>query len=103
MEQALDRVAPWAGIALAESLICLGKAKIATAYLAKALRSDNLMVRLQAMETIVVTGLLAPELKPAIAALIPDDPKQRLYDARMARYVIQEYEKQAGKSGGSGP
>ena len=56
------------------------------------LRSENLMVRLQAMETIVETGLLDPELKPAIEALIPADPDERPYDGRMARYVMQLYE-----------
>ncbi len=54
--------------------------------------SENLMVRLQAMETIVETGLTDPTLKPAIEALVPEDPRQRPYDGRLARYVMQRYE-----------
>ena len=50
------------------------------------------MVRLQAMETIVETGLADPALKPAIEALVPEDPEQRPYDGRLARYVMQRYE-----------
>ena len=50
------------------------------------------MVRLQAMETIVETGLFDPGLKAAIESLIPGDPKQRPYDGRMARYVLERYE-----------
>jgi hypothetical protein len=50
------------------------------------------MVRLQAMETIVETGLADPFLKPSIEAMVPDDPTQRPYDGRLARYVLQRYE-----------
>jgi hypothetical protein len=50
------------------------------------------MVRLQAMETIVETGLLDPALKPAIEAIVPADPDDRPYDGRLARYVMQLYE-----------
>jgi len=64
----------------------------ASIYLDTTLRSENLMVRLQAMETILETGLLDPALKPAIEALIPEDPSQRPYDGRLARYVMQRYE-----------
>lgn len=103
IEQALDQVPLWTGIVLAETLIELGQSQAAAAYLEKALHSENPMIRLEAMETIVVTGLLAPELKPAIAALVPADPKQRPYDGRMARYVMQEYENQSAHSGGSNP
>jgi arylsulfatase A-like enzyme len=92
IESVLDEVEPWTGVVLAEILIELDRPAPATRYLAGALRSDNLMVRLQAMETIVETGLLDPNLKPAIEALIPEDPKQRPYDGRMARYVLQRYE-----------
>jgi N-sulfoglucosamine sulfohydrolase len=88
----LDRVEPWTGIVLAEILLGLDQRAVATGYLERVLRSDNLMVRLQAMETIVETGLNDPVMKPAIQALIPDDPKKRPYDGRMARYVIKRYE-----------
>ena len=92
IESVLDEVEPWTGIVLAELLIGYERTTEATTYLAGVLQSDNLMVRLQAMETIVETGLLDPALKPAIEALVPDDPKQRPYDGRMARYVMQRYE-----------
>ena len=92
IESVLDEVEPWTGIVLAELLISFERTTEATTYLAGVLQSDNLMVRLQAMETIVETGLLDPALKPAIEALVPDDPKQRPYDGRMARYVMQRYE-----------
>jgi len=63
-------------------------------YLQGALASENLMVRLQAMETIVDTGLLDPSLRPAIEGLVPEDPKQRPYNGRMERYVLQRYKTQ---------
>jgi arylsulfatase A-like enzyme len=89
IEIALHEVKPWTGVVLAETLVGLGRRETAARYLEAALLSENLMVRLAAMETIVETGLLDPALKPAIEALIPEDPKQRPYDARMARYVLQ--------------
>jgi arylsulfatase A-like enzyme len=92
IEGSLGKVPPWSGIVLAEALIGLGRPAPAIDHLEEILRSDNLMVRLQAMETIVETGLLAPALKPAIAALVPEDPRARPYDGRLARYVMQRYE-----------
>ena len=92
IESVLDEVEPCTGIVLAELLIGFERTAEATTYLARVLQSDNLMVRLQAMETIVETGLLDPVLKPSIEALVPDDPKQRPYDGRLARYVMQRYE-----------
>jgi len=92
IESVLDQVEPWTGIVLAEILIGLDRQALATGYLAAVLHSDNLMIRLQAMETIVETGLADPALKPAIKALVPKDPKQRPYDGRLARYVMQRYE-----------
>jgi hypothetical protein len=92
IESTLEQVEPWTGIVLAETLIGLDRLAPATRYLEEALHSENLMVRLQAMETIVETGLVDPALKPAIAALVPDDPRQRPYDGRLARYVMQLYE-----------
>jgi len=100
IEEILPHVEPWTGVVLAELLIELDQISTATTYLAEAVQSDNLMVRLQAMETIVETGLLDPALKPAIAAMVPDDPDQRPYDARMARYVIQLYENDETADGG---
>ena len=94
IESVLGKVEPWTGIVLAELLIGFDRTAEATAYLAEVLKSDKLMARLQAMETIVETGLLDPALKPAIAALVPDDPKQRPYDGRLARYVMKRYESQ---------
>ena len=92
IEGAMEQVAQWTGIVLAEILIGLDRPSTATRYLARALSSENLMVRLQAMETIVETGLADPALKPAIEALVPEDPRQRPYDGRLARYVMQRYE-----------
>ena len=92
IENTLEQVEPWTGIVLAEVLIGLNRMAPAIRYLDGALRNENLMVRLQAMETIVETGLADPALKPAIEALVPDDPKQRPYDGRLARYVMQRYE-----------
>ena len=91
IESALQDVAPWTGVVLAETLIGLDRQSLATPYLGEAMRSQNMMVRLQAMETIVETNLLDPALRPAIEALVPDDPSERPYDARMARYVLQLY------------
>jgi arylsulfatase A-like enzyme len=92
MENVLDQLEPWAGIVIAETLIRLDRPELAAPYLRQVISSDNLMVRLQAMETIVETDLLDPALKPAIEAMVPDDPSERPYDARMARYVLQLYE-----------
>jgi hypothetical protein len=91
IEDAMNHALPWTGVVLAEALVRLGHEHPAAGYLAGALASDNLMVRLAAMETIVETGLLDPALKPAIAALIPEDQGTRPYDGRMARYVMKLY------------
>ncbi len=91
IEELLDEVAPWSGVVLAEALIGLDRRETATAFLAGVLANENLMVRLQAMETIVETGILDPALKPAIESLIPADPDERPYDGRMARYVLELY------------
>lgn len=93
VEEMLGKVEPWTGIVLAEMLIHAGDKALATPYLEEALGNANLMVRLQAMETIVETDLLDPELKPAIEALVPEDPADRPYDGRLARYLVQLYEK----------
>ena len=92
IESVLDQVEPWTGVVLAEALIGLNQVSTATRYLDGALNNENLMVRLQAMETIVETGLTDPALKPTIEAMVPDDPAQRPYDGRLARYVLQRYE-----------
>jgi hypothetical protein len=92
IENALEQVEPWTGIVLAEALIGLHQTDPATRYLGESLRSENLMIRLQAMETIVETELLDPALKPVIEAMVPEDPDQRPYDGRLARYVIKRYE-----------
>jgi arylsulfatase A-like enzyme len=92
IEEALGQVEPWTGVVLAELQIRLGNTELATPYLDQALRSKNLMVRLQAMETIVETRLLDPALRPAVEALVPEDTKDRPYDGRLARYLVQLYE-----------
>ena len=92
IEGALEQVEPWTGIVLAEILIGLDRLSPAIRYLEGALRSENLMVRLQAMETIVETGLVDTALRPTIEALVPENPSQRPYDGRLARYVMQRYE-----------
>ena len=82
-------------------MIGLGQTPTAIRYLKGALEHDNPMVRLAAMETLVETRLLLPELEPAVAALVPADPKERPYDARMARYMLQLFENDAAIRGGS--
>ena len=100
IEELLDDVAPWTGVVLAELLIGIERQSLATEYLGNALRSENPMVRLQAMETIVDTALADPALRPAIEAMVPDDPQQRPYDGRLARYVMQRYENEQAAAGG---
>ncbi len=100
IEGALDTVDAWTGVVLAETLVGLGSTSHATRYIEAALGNENLMVRLQAMETIVETGLVDPALRPAIEAMVPDDPEQRPYDGRLARYVMHRYENDQGTSGG---
>ncbi len=92
IESALAHVEPWTGVVLAETLIGLSRPSPASRYLAGALGSENLMIRLQAMETIVETGLAEPALRPAIEALVSENTRQRPYDGRLARYVMQRYE-----------
>jgi len=93
IEDALDEVRPWTGIVLAELLIRLGHPVLATRRLERALNNENQMVRLQALETIVETGLFHPTLKPSIEAItLLDDPSVRPYDRRLANYVLQHYE-----------
>jgi hypothetical protein len=101
MIRALADAEPWTRVVLAEALIGLDRVDTAVHVLREALAHENPMVRLQAMETIVDTGLLATELQPAIAALVPDDPGARPYDGRLARHVLQLYEDEAAQRGGS--
>ena len=92
VEQVLDEIHPWTGVVLAELLIGLDRTDLAFPYLLQTLQSNNEMVKLQVMETIVETGTLDPELRPAIEALVPEDPDARPYDGRLARYVIQLFD-----------
>ena len=101
IQEALESVEPWSGVVLAEALIGLGEREAGKTYLAKTLDHDNEMVRLAGMETVVETGLLDPDFQAVVAALVPDDPDERPYDARMARYVMQLYENEAAAGGGS--
>ena len=103
MESALETVQPWTGVVLAEALFSLGQREAAMDYLRGALTHENLMVRLQAMETVVEQDIRDPAMKPSVAALIPEDPSERPYDARMARYVMQLYEQEAATGGRSEP
>ena len=100
IEEWLAKVEPWTAVVLAELLIHLDRQSLATEYLGAALGSDNLMIRLQAMETIVETDLTDPTLKLAIEAMVPEDPDDRPYDGRLARYVMQRYEDDQAADGG---
>ena len=85
IESALEQVEPWTGIVLAETLIGLDRPSPAIRYLEGALRSENLMVRLQAMETIVETGLVNTALRPTSEDMVPEHPSQRPADGRRTR------------------
>jgi arylsulfatase A-like enzyme len=103
MLEAAGLVEAWTGVVLAEALYGLGHEEAAINYLRGALTHGNLMVRLQAMETVVEQNITDPAMRTSVAALIPDDPRERPYDARMARYVIKRFENEAAAGGGSEP
>jgi arylsulfatase A-like enzyme len=93
IEDALDKLEPWTGVVLAEVLIRLDHLAPATSYLERTLSSENQMVRLQALETILETGLFDPTLKPPIEAIVLlDDESVRPYDGKLASFVLQHYE-----------
>ncbi len=92
LQDALDRVERPAGIVTAEALYLLGDQARAVSYLRERLGDKELMIRLHALNTLDHMGDAARMLLPEMRELIPEDPKQRPYDARMARYFVAKFE-----------
>ncbi len=78
-------------IAAAEALYTLGEKEKALAALKKALKSDNLMARVQALN--VLENMDLQDARPALSAIksiISDDPQDRDYDSRAARRLVEQ-------------
>jgi N-sulfoglucosamine sulfohydrolase len=77
-------------IAAAEALFQLGESGLALAALEEALKNDNLMARVQALNVLEnMKHDIRPALK-AIKALIPKDKPSNEYDVRAARKLVEE-------------
>lgn len=74
-------------IAAAEALYHFGEKKRSLDALAAALKSDNMMARVEALNVLETMGKDALPVLDIVRSLIPDDPKDRNYDTRAARRV----------------
>ncbi len=83
---------PAVQIAAAEALYHLGDKEIAIQTLSRALQKGNLMARVQALNVLETMEDDATPAIPAIKAVVPDDPKNRNYDVRAARRLIEKLE-----------
>ncbi len=82
-------------IAAAEELCHLGSSDLATPVLVEALSVDNVMVRVHALNSLEIVG--GPVAKAAIpkaqAMIAAADPKNRNYDIRAARRLVEVFGK----------
>jgi len=79
-------------IAVAEALYTIGNRQDAIAILAKALDSENLMARVQALNVVDLMGTQATPLLPKIKEVLETSKKDTEYDARLAKRIISYYE-----------
>lgn len=82
-------------IAAAEALYYLEEKEEAVATLKKALQSDNLMARVQALNVLEKMALqdIAPA-SSAIKSLVSENPEDRSYDARAANRLVEQMQQQ---------
>lgn len=76
-------------IAAAEALYHLGEKTKAVAALGGALKNDNMMARVQALNVLQTMGRDAAPALNAAKALIPDDPDNYDYDVRAAKGFVE--------------
>jgi N-sulfoglucosamine sulfohydrolase len=78
-------------IAAAEAVYHLGERKAAVESLEQALRNDNLMARVQALNVLETIDEDASPVLGSVKALIPDTPANQ-YDVRSARRLVEKLE-----------
>lgn len=79
-------------IAAAEALYSLGEKQAALNTLDQALKSDNLMARVYALNVLADMEGEAKTVLPAIRSLLKDELKDGDYDARAARGIVDKFE-----------
>ena len=79
-------------IAAAEALYHLGEKDIAVQTLNKALKTENEMARVQAINVLETMEADARPALSAVKALLPDDPENNNYDVRAARRLLENME-----------
>ena len=77
-------------IAAAEALYHVGEKEKVVSTLKDALKSDNLMARVQALNVLETMNQDAAEALSAVRTLIPHDPQKRGYDARAAERLVEK-------------
>jgi N-sulfoglucosamine sulfohydrolase len=76
-------------IAVAEALLNLGVNEKPVQVLSDALKSTNSMARVQALNVLETIGERAKPALPAVNALLRDNPKDKDYDVRAAKQLVQ--------------
>ena len=98
LEEHLDDPSPNVVVACAEALYYLGEKEKALAALTEALRSEEEMARVHALN---VMRLMGEDARPAldkVRALVDSiDPESRRYDLRAARYVAETLSETTGR------
>ena len=79
-------------IAAAEALYQMGEVSTAVGTLTSALKDENMMARVQALNILQLMGDKAQPALTAAKALIPTDPENRDYDVRAAIGLVEELE-----------
>ena len=77
-------------IAAAEAIYHLGDEGMALTTLIHALKSKNIMARVQALNVLESMGRDAAPAKIAIEAIVPDDPEDYDYDTRAAVRILDQ-------------
>ncbi|WPP51819.1 sulfatase-like hydrolase/transferase [Catalinimonas niigatensis] len=77
-------------IAAAEALYHLGEKELALQTLNEALKIDNEMARVQAINVLETMKADAMPTLSAVKALVPDDPEVNNYDVRAARRLVEK-------------
>lgn len=88
LEKLLQDPVPPVSIVAAEALLRQGETGKPLAALGAALKSDNQMVRVQALNILEQIGDKAKPVYPEIRALIKDDQKDGDYDIRAAKKIL---------------
>lgn len=77
-------------IAASEALINLGDTERPVQVLSQALKSDNAMARVQALNVLEMIGKKAEHSFPNIRAIITDNHKDSDYDVRAAKRILDQ-------------